>query len=369
MRVKSDRKGLQEAASLVLGIVPSKTSRPILQNFLLETRDNHLVIQGSDMEVGISVTVEKVEVEEEGKAVVPASKVVEILSKVQEESVELYTEDQALRIRTSRSNFKVLGDKPDDFPAMDEPDWNEAFEIEGETLAEMVKKTIFAAATERTRYALNGIYLVVKKNKAEMVATDGKRLARIVRPVSQGKERDGVIVPTKCVNYLERISLMAGEGGHAAVKILIQENSIFARTTNSILASRLIEGHFPDYEAVLPKSTDKLLTIDVKDLQQAVIEGALLGDRESHAVRFSFKGNKLTLSSRSPDVGEAQAEIEVKYEGGDLDIAFNPDYVLDVLKALGGGEIKFKLKESSTAALMDPGNNYSYVVMSVEDLI
>jgi DNA polymerase-3 subunit beta len=365
MRVKSDRKALQEAAALVLGVVPSKTSRPILQNFLLETRDNHLVIQGSDMEVGVSVSVEKVEVEEEGKAVVPASKVVEILSKVQEEKVDLYMEDHALHIKTSRSNFKVLGDKAEDFPAMEEPNWAEAFEIEGETLAEMVKKTIFAAATERTRYALNGIYLVTRKNKAEMVATDGKRLARIVRPVTEGKERDGVIVPTKCVNYLEKISLMAGEGGHAAVKILLQENSMFARTANSVLASRLIEGHFPDYEAVMPKSTDKVLTIDVKDLQQAVVEGSLLGDRESHAVRFNFKGGKLTLSSRSPDVGEAQAEIDVKYEGGDLDIAFNPDYVLDVLKALGGGEVKFKFKEASTAALIDPGNNYTYVVMPV----
>ena len=365
MRVKADRKSLQEATALVQGIVPSKASRPILQNFLLETRDNNLLVQGTDMEAGISVVVEKVEVQEDGKAVVPASKVVEILSKVLDESVDLYTEDQTLRIQTSRSNFKVLGDKPEDFPAMKECNWEDAFEIEGETLAEMVKKTIFASATERTRYALNGIFLVVKKGKAEMVATDGKRLARIIRPVTSKNEHPGVIVPTKCINYLEKISLAAGEGAHAPVKILIEENSIFASTSNATLTSRLIEGHFPDYEAVLPKGTDNVLTIAVKDLQQAVVEGALLGDRESHAVRHSFKDGKLTLSSRSPDVGEARVEMDVSYEGADLDIAFNPDYLLDVLRALGGGEIKFKFKDTSSAALIDPGNNYIYIIMPV----
>lgn len=365
MRVKAERKELKEAASLVQGVVPAKTSRPILQNFLLETKENHLFIQGTDMEVGINTVVEKVEVEEEGKAVIPASKVVDILSKVLDEKVELQTEEQAVRILTSRGNFKVLGDKPDDFPAMEECDWTEAFEIEGETLAEMVKKTVFAAATERTRYALNGILLVVKEKKAEMVATDGKRLARIIRPITTTTPHDGVIVPAKCINYLEKISLAAGEGGHAPVKILIRESGIFASTANSTLTSRLIEGHFPDYEAVFPKGTDKVLTIDVKDLQQAVIEGALLGDRESHAVKFSFKAGKLGLSSRSPDVGEAQIQLDVSYEGDELDIAFNPDYLLDALNALGGGEIRFKFKDTSSAALIDPGSNYSYIVMPV----
>jgi len=365
MRVKVERKELHEATSLVHGVIPSKSSRPMLQNLLVETKDNHLVIHGTDMELGISFSVEKVEVEEEGKAVVRASKVVEILSKVLDEKVSLYTEDQALRIQTSRGNFKVLGDKPEDFPPMAECDWSDAIEIEGETLSEMVRKTVFAAATERTRYALNGIFFLVKKKKAEMVATDGKRLARIVKPVAATKDQDGVIIPTKSINFIEKMSLAAGKGSHAAVKMLVHENTVFACTENAVLTSRLIEGHFPDYDAVIPKNTDKTLAIDTKDLQQAVIEGALLGDRESHAVRFNFKDGKLALSSRSPDVGEARVEIDVSYEGGDLEIAFNPDYIHDVLRALGGGEVKFKFKESSSAALIDPGGNYTYVIMPV----
>lgn len=365
MRVKADRKELVGATTLAQGIVPSKTSRPILQNFLLSTENNHLIVQGTDMEIGISLTIEKVEVEEKGSVVVPALKVVDVLSKVLDTEVELYTEDLALRILTSRGNFKILGDKPEEFPSIEEPDWSGAFKVEGETLAEMVKKIVFAAATERTRYALNGIFLLVKGKKAEMIATDGKRLAKIVRPVDTKKDHDGVIIPTKCVSYLERMSLAAGDGGHASVEILMKEDSLFARTKNAILTSRLIEGHFPDYEAVVPKNCDKVLTVKVKDLQQAVIEGSLLGDRESHAVRFHFKDDKLFLSSRSPDMGEAQVELPVKYEGEDLEIAFNPDYLLDALKAIGGGEVKFKFKEGSSAALMDPGNNYLYVIMPV----
>jgi len=198
-----------------------------------------------------------------------------------------------------------------------------------------------------------------------MVATDGKRLARIVRSVAATKDQDGVIVPTKCINYLEKISLAAGKTGHVPVEIMVQENTFFAKTEKSILTSRLIEGHFPDYDTVIPKNTDKVLSIDIKDLQQAVIEGSLLGDRESHAVRFGFKDGKLQLTSRSPDVGEARVEIEVQYEGADLEIAFNPDYILDVLRALGGGETKFKFKEGSSAAVIDPGSNYTYVIMPV----
>ncbi len=365
MQVTTDRKGILEAASLVQGIVPSRTSRPILQNFLITTKDNHIVFQATDMEVGISLAVEKAEVKESGSAVVPAAKVVEILSRVLDEKIELYTEDQALHIKTSRGNFKVFGDKPEDFPSMEECDWKDAAEMEGETLAEMVRKVVFAAATERTRYALNGVYFVIKKGEAEFVATDGKRLARIVRPVVSKGEHEGVIVPTKFVNFLEKVSLAAGEGGHAPVKILIKENSIFASTTNAVLTSRLIDGHFPDYEAVMPASCENVLSIDVKDLQQAVIEGALLGDRESQAVRFSFEDNKLHLSSRSPDVGEAKVVLDVKYEGGDLEMAFNPDYLRDVLRALGGGEVKFKFKDSSSAAVIDPGHKYLYIVMPV----
>lgn len=365
MRIKAERKKLLEAVILAHGVVPVRTSRPILQNFLLRTKDNHLVIQSTDMEIGISLTVEKIEVEEDGDAVVPAPKIVDVLSNVLDTEVELYTEDLALRIVTSRGNFKILGDKPEDFPNIEEPDWSDAFEVEGETLAEMVKKTTFACATERTRYALNGIFVLVKDKKVMMVATDGKRLAKIVRPVNAVKDYDGVILPAKSVNYLERISVAAGEGGHAPVKILIKENNAFACTSGAVLTSRLIDGHFPDYEAVIPKNFDKVLTMDVKDLQQAVIEGSLLGDRESHAVRFNFKGDKLRLSSRSPDTGEAKVEMSVKYEGEDLEIAFNPDYLLDVLKAIGGGELKLKLKESSSAALVDPGNNYLYVIMPV----
>jgi len=357
MKFEADRKALLEAAQLVGSIVLLKSMRPILQGVLITTAENHVVLRTTNMEQSARIKMEKVEVSEEGAALVPAKKLIEVLSKVEGEKVTIETTDKSLAVVTPRGKFRMFGDNPDDFPEMPGRDWSSALDLNGAVVKNMVDKTVFAAATERTRYALNGIFVAQGGGKLTLVATDGKRLALITRKTEGVKESEGVIVPVKF------ISLVAGAVKNDSFKLLIEGNEICAKVDNKIFASRLIEGHFPDYEAVMPKGNDKTLKIKTEEFKQLITEGALLGDMESRAVKLQFEGSKLVISSRAPDVGEAKVEAEVDYEGGALEIAFNPDYVLDGLKAWGD-DVVLKLKDSSCAAVI-VAENHSYVIMPV----
>lgn len=357
MKLEADRKMLLEVAQLVGNVVPLRSTRPILQNLHIATAENHIILRATNMEMAARVKLEKVEVSADGAVLVPAKKLIEILSKVAGEKVSLETTDMSLTIITERGKFRVFGDNPDDFPELPGRDWSGALDINGATFKNMVDKTAFAAATERTRYALNGIFVKQSDGSLTLVATDGKRLALINRKLEGFKEAEGIIVPTRFM------LLVASAAQNDSFKLLIEGNDICVKVDGKIFTSRIIEGNFPDYKAVMPTGLDKALKIKTAELIQLVTEGALLGDAESHAVKFALEGNKLTLSSRSPDTGEAKVKAEVDYEGDDLEVAFNPAYLLDGLKAWGD-DVVLKLKDSSSAAII-VAENHSYVIMPV----
>jgi len=362
MKFEADRKALLDAMNFVAKAVATKhPTRPILQNVHIGTGDNKVTLDGTDMEASVSITVDKTEVSEDGAALVPAAKLVEILSKLADEKVALETDGQKLFVKTARSRFKIFGDKPEDFPAMPETDWADALKIPAGLFYEMSNHVTFAAATERTRYALNGVLFAQEKNKLIMVATDGKRLALIKRVLDGCKKTEGVIVPTKAVRMIENLPVVDGEKD---IELVLTDKNITAKSSIATVACRLIEGNFPDYEAVLPKGCDKKLTVNADDFKQAIIEGALLADRESSSVKFSFENGKAILASRSPDVGEGRVEAEVEYEGGALDVAFNPVYLLDVLRVMSS-KVTIEFKDESSAAMITDGTDYTYIIMPV----
>ncbi|MFH1422317.1 MAG: hypothetical protein ABIH42_06345, partial [Planctomycetota bacterium] len=201
------------------------------------------------------------------------------------------------------------------------------------------------------------------------VATDGKRLAKIEKTLEGKREAlPGVIVPVKCMQLIEKICVTSQNKGETVAKIKILESQICAETGNSIIISRLVEGHYPDYEAVVPKDNNKFLQVDVKEFSQLISEGSVLGDKESNSIKFTFEGKKIVLSSRSVNVGEAVVESEVDYDGDNLVTAFNPVYIQEALKAVEGGVVKFEFKDGESATAMtivslvaDTSLNYSYI--------
>ena len=380
MRASIGRKEMLDSVSLTNLLVSARTIEEIFRNIKIEAVGKTISIYGTDRETLIKQDIEEAEIEEEGVVIVPAQKVIDVLTRILDDKVTISCdksgETNAMTITTKRGNFRILGLSPEGFIEFPEVDWTGAVEIEPFTLSDMIKRTIFAAALERTRYALNGVFFKVGEKKMEMVATDGKRLARIEKGLGEKTQASpGVIAPVKCMQLLERVCASATSKGDATVALKVLESQICAKTSRSTIISRLVEGHYPDYETVVPKDCDKSLKIDVREFIQLVGEGAALGDRESQSVRFLFKKGEMSLSSRSANADEAKVECSVEYEGDDLEIAFNPVYILEPLKTFDRVIAKFSFKESGSAAVLtilpikaeEPLNyTYTYVVMPVD---
>ncbi|MEC9373572.1 MAG: DNA polymerase III subunit beta, partial [Planctomycetota bacterium] len=237
----------------------------------------------------------------------------------------------------------------------------------------LISRTLFATARETSRYAINGVLLNVKKNKVEMVATDGRRLA-LARGAASGGGKDlevSCIIPTKALSLVSKLIDTPDEH----VRVAITDNQVmFAfgdadQAPHAILASTLVEGAFPPYEDVIPKDQDKRAVFDVTVLRSGVRRAALLTNEESRGVRlkFSGKGAKgLNLTSRAPEMGEAEIDVDVSsYDGDEIEIGFNPSFLTDALKVVTEAEVVIELKAPNKPGLIKAGSDFMYVVMPV----
>jgi DNA polymerase-3 subunit beta len=241
----------------------------------------------------------------------------------------------------------------------------------------IITRTTFATARETSRYAINGVLLKRDGKRLEMVATDGRRLA-LCRTQLSASDKDGkavsCIVPTKALSMMQKLITSPDD----QVQIAITDNQIFFTvlspadkgepTGRATLSSNLVEGSFPPYEDVIPKDHDKRIVFDKDVLASAVRRAALLTNEESRGVRMHFQGKSKTLelSSRAPEMGEAQIKIDLaKYEGDDIEIGFNPLFLTDALKVIHDPEVIFELKASNKPGVVKSGTDFVYVIMPV----
>jgi len=224
--------------------------------------------------------------------------------------------------------------------------------------------TIFATARENSRYAINGVLIERDGNKLAVVATDGHRLAMAKGTCKSSKSSEGrsVIVPTKALNLLLKLV----DDAEQTVRIKTAENQILFVTDQAILTSNLVEGNFPPYRDVIPKDGDRKATLTTDLFISAVRRAALLTNEESKGVRMSFSESGLTLSSRAPEMGEAEIKIELpEYIGEPIEVGFNPSYLLDALKVINENQVYMEMKASNKPGIMRTDANFLYVVMPV----
>jgi DNA polymerase-3 subunit beta len=234
------------------------------------------------------------------------------------------------------------------------------FEIPAETLRGMVEWTVFAAARENTRYAINGVLWEQDKGVLTLVATDGRRLSLIAAEVTRsGGTPVHAIVPVKAIQLFQRIASEDGD----SVRVKLVGNQILLRTQRATMSSALVEGHFPRYQEVIPTDSNKVLHVDTQEFLSAVRRAALLTNEESRGVRLSITSQQMKLASRAPEQGEAEITIPVQYKGDDLDIGFNPNFLVDVLRAVRTDEVAFELKEPNRPGILRVGPRQLYVVM------
>lgn len=374
LKIACEARELADAVTAAATIAPAKAPRAILQNILIQAKDGALEVMATDLEVSIRILVERAEVSSEGRVLMNASRAQQILRELEGERVELEADERSgCVVKTAESRFHVLGDQPEDFPevaAFDAAKAEDAIALKSADLVDMVRRTHFAAATEKTRYAINGILIDAQEARFRLVATDGKRLALAERPLApplKAKKAFFAVVPTKALTLIQRL-LAEGE---ESVKLRVLENEFQVQTLRATISARLVEGHFPPYEEVLPRALEKKLELPREAFSGALRRTALLTTRESSAVRFKFSKDGLEMTARVPEVGESRVHFALDFPYGDLEIGFNPQYITDALKVIDGESFRLELKGADAAAVVrereekEGAGRFLYVVMPI----
>lgn len=365
MKVICDRGALVEALGVVGGVVVSRTPKPVLTCVKLTAEGSTLTLAATDMEVGITLATARVEVQQPGSALIPADKLSAIVRESIDPTLTISVEDDQATITGQDAKFKILGFPVADFPPVSEFKGDADFEVAAADLHRLIALTIFATARENSRYAINGVLVDRDGNKLTVVATDGHRLAlakgSCKAPKSDAKTASA-IVPTKALHLLQRLF----NDGEETVRCKIDNSEILFATDTATLATKLVEGNFPPYKDVLPKECDRRATLNTDTLVSAFRRAALLTNEESKGVKMSFAKEGLTLSSRAPEMGEAEINVELpEFSGDPIDIGFNPVYMLDALKVIEDDKVQYEFKAGNKPGVLKTASNFTYVVMPV----
>jgi DNA polymerase-3 subunit beta len=274
--------------------------------------------------------------------------------------IEIEVDDRnAASIRCGSSFYKIMGLPEEEFPRFPEFGAGKALKIEQSVLRDMLKKTAYAVSNDETRYVLNGVFMGLKADKLTVVATDGRRLALIEHDIEipKGSEAE-LILPTKAVNELER--LLADKGD---AKLSIGENQILFEMDGTTLASKLIEGTYPNFRQVIPSETKERITLERELLLSALHRASILASEKSQSVKLNFAKNTLTITATTPEVGEAKETLSINYKGKDLTIAFNPQYMMDPLRSLDADEVFVELTDELSPGVIKVNAPFLYVLM------
>jgi DNA polymerase III subunit beta len=349
------------------GVVERKTTIPILSNYLFEAAGDKLSLTATDLDLSLRTSCDA-KVKKEGSCTIPARKLHDYVKLLPDADITIkLLENHWVSLRCGRSNTKMVGMARSNFPSLPVFPTAGVVKIPAQVLRSMIAKTGFAIANEESRYTLNGALMVLKPESITMVATDGHRLAHIERP---GEKFEGVsgemktLVPKKCMDELKSL---VDSTDVETIEFAKDESTLFFRIGPRLLTSRQLTGQFPNYEAVLPKDNNKLITLNGDDLSAAIQRVAQFADERSRAVRLRLEKGELKISASSTETGESEDSIETDYNGDGLTIGFNAQYLLDFLKAVGSGDVRLELKDPQSAGQLRPGEGdeykYRYIVM------
>lgn len=366
MKITCQRESLTNAFALAASIAPARSPKEILQNVKVTAAGGKLTLTATDMEVGIRLEVEEgVEIETEGTALLPVQRTMAILRESNDETISMETDDSGIRVRGSRSKYRLPGNNPDEFPAVSGFDEEKYHVVPTRLFREMVKRTVFATDPESSRYALGGVLLEMEDTSITAVGTDGRRLARMEGTGESvgGHQTSGstTIVPTRAIALMERALSDKDE----TVDVAARNNDLLLRTSKAVIYSRLVEGRYPNWRQVLPQRADAVqLDMTVGPLFAALRQAAIVTDHESRGIDFTFADGTLKLEASTAEIGESQIELPIAYDGEPITLTMDHRYLADFCKVLDN-ETNFLMEilSSASPALMTTDDGYSYVIM------
>lgn len=352
MEVFLERDAFLRGVQMVQNIVEPRQTLPILANILLEGDGDAVRVTATDLEVGARVVI-PAKVATRGAVTVSARKLAEIVKELPAAALTLKVGDNAtVSIRCGGVSYRLVGLPPDDFPPVVPASPGSWIPLEARALREMLQQTSFAISHDENRYALNGVLFSVQGKQVRLVATDGHRLALSSRGLEESATPVTGIVPRKAVTEIARVL-----GSSEDVQIAITENQFVLQMPNFVLTARLIEGQFPNYEAVMPKGQPGRLLLSRAALQGALRRVSVIAEERNKPVRMTLTPASLKLSASSQELGEAEEAIEVDYSGQEVVMGFNSRYLLDALSPIDKDAVVFEFKDG-----LSPG-----VVKNVED--
>ncbi|MBC8413812.1 MAG: DNA polymerase III subunit beta [Nitrospira sp.] len=364
MKLKIQREAIQNALQYIQGVVDKKTTMPILSHFLLQV-DDAASLMATDLDIALKGPLEA-EIIQKGGLCIPARKLFEIAKEVEGELLLESQDNNWIKVTSGKSTFKLMGLPASDFPALPEMSHTDEFAIDAGQLRSMIEKTVYATGDSDTRYTLNGLllHLIPSKDDIELkiVGTDGHRLSAITTRVKGAlSEEKKLILPKKAALELKKLI----EGSSDSITVYIDKNHLFFSRDGFVLTSRLIEGTYPNYEQVIPKSNDKQVSVNKIALLKALKRTSLMSRERTNAIRLDLEPEKITLISMNPDLGEAREEISAQYKGEEMSIGYNARYMMDILNAMDGESVLLELQEplSPTLILESDNRNYTCVVM------
>lgn len=362
MRLTISREKLQEALVAVSAAVPTKTTLPVLGNLLLETTERGLRISGTDLDISVSMEV-AAEVEVSGGITVPARKLSDIVRELPPSPVKLATSgEQRMTLECGKTKFRLFGLPRDEFPAFPTVDFKNAWRLRSAEIQKLISHTAFAVSVEESRPILNGVLWEVREDILRMVATNGHRLAKMELPF-KGSGKAEFIIPPKALDQVRKLFPADEE-----LEVGRAENHIAFRSPFISVFTRLIEGPYPPYDAVIPRDNDRAAIVGKSELVSALKRMSIVASDQTHRVKLSFNAALLKFSVQTPDLGEGQDEIPIKYNGDPLDIGFNGVYLLEILRYMPTEEVRLTFKHAERAATMEPEGwqdsaNYMCLVM------
>ena len=365
MKILCDRAALLEAVSVVSSVVPSKTTKPILQNVLLRADKEGISLFATDLEMAAKIRLDSVKVSKSGTVLLPGKETVALLRELSDPTVTLESSDLRCRIESGGGSFVLLGEDPEQFPAETVVGAGKRLELPSGVLHRMIQETMFAAAREETRYAINGVLMDAGVGCVRLVATDGRRLAISYENLPGTAEDDvafKAVIPLRALGTLARALT---EGSKDSLVVEVGEKQVIFTTGQTQLVSQLLDTRFPDYEGVMPKSADT--TVEV---QKAVLEGALrrasiLCAAEMRMVRFEVSESSLRMTAESSSRGRADVSIDAVVKGAGGSINFNPDYILEALRQCDLEQVRLDMSDDSMPAKFTLGESFTYVVMPI----
>lgn len=350
MRFTISREKLQEGLTAVTATIPAKTTLPVLANILVETTEKGIRLSGTDLDIAVSTEV-AADVETSGAITIPAKKLSEIARELPPSPVKIAAAgEQRITLDCGRSHFKILGLPRDEFPSFPAVRFNESWRIRSGELQKLISHTSFAVSTEESRPILNGVLWELRPEQMRMVATNGHRLAKMELPIkTAAAPSSDLIVPPKALEQVRRLFPEDEE-----LEIARGENHLGFRSPFTSVFTRLIEGPYPPYDQVIPRDNNRVAVADRASLTSALRRMSVIASDQTHRIRLSFNSALLRFSVQTPDLGEATDELPIRYNGDPLDIGFNANYLLEILRYIPTEEVKLTFKAPERAATLEP---------------